>query len=90
MEGLKCFSCKGALENARAIFKDEVWTVSCPHCAVINRLKPHPEIPEQFVVTGAFFISHMRDVVAPRLQTERRKTPAKSGVERPTRGSKLR
>jgi hypothetical protein len=90
MEGLKCFSCKGALENARAILKDEVWTVSCPDCAVINRLKPHPENPDQFVVTGAFFISHMRDVVAPRPQTERRRTAPKSDGQRAARDRRTR
>ena len=90
MEGLKCFSCKGTLENARAIYKNEIWTVPCPHCAVINRLKPHAEIEGQFVVTGAFFVSHMRDVVAPRIRPERRKTAARTHAAGPPRDGKIR
>jgi hypothetical protein len=43
------------------------------------------------VVSGAFFISHMRDVVAPRLQTQRRKAAPKPDVgRRVARDSKLR
>ena len=77
MDVLRCFSCKGSLEKSTAILKDELWTVSCPNCAVINRLKPDPEAEGKFIVTGAFFISHMRDVVAPRLQVERRRSASK-------------
>ena len=90
MEELRCFSCKAGLGSATAVLKDDIWTVPCPSCAVINRLQPHPDRDGGLVVTGAFFISHMRDVVAPRPPADRRKSAAGAKSARASSDIKLR
>lgn len=56
MDGLSCFSCKEPLANTTPTFKNDLWTVTCPACSVVNKLMPDPDRERHFKVSGAFFI----------------------------------
>ena len=56
MDDISCFSCECTLANATPIFNNDIWTVVCPECAVVNKLTPTPDREDHFTVSGAFFV----------------------------------
>ena len=43
MDDLKCYSCKEPLTASTGKLQDNVWTVLCPACKVVNKLAPDPD-----------------------------------------------
>jgi len=56
IDELSCFSCKQTLANAAPTFNDDIWTVACPACGVVNKLTPALDRADHFKVSGAFFV----------------------------------
>ncbi len=56
IEKVSCYSCRHTLASAAPTFNDGIWTVVCPACAVVNKLKPIPDREGHFMVSGAFIV----------------------------------
>ncbi len=54
MPGFHYFGCREKGDVSTADFKNGLWTITCPACGVVTKLKPDPERRHAFVVSGAF------------------------------------